>query len=419
MVGLSPVSAHIKSYGTKYRTLYAMSFLVLFFALFDGLLGYLVPLLITNSGISKTMMGFILGTSSMFGFVFDILLCKAIKKTSLRRLYIILFVICAVYPLILYHASTVWLYILAMGVWGLYYDLFNIGRYDFVGRNFDTSEHAHSFGILGAFSGLGYLLVPFFAGFLISKTINFIPFIWAWIFLFAVVIFFIFVLAFLKKDKKAVVEKEKKTKLKFSELFIWERIGKVIYPVLILTVLLNVINAVFWTVGPLLIASWTDLGVFSSLFLAAYLFPPLFVGWFVGIITKKFGTKKTGNVCLLIGSLALASFFLVQNHIVILVLTFISGFFISLAYPANNGTYADYIEESEVVAAEIESQADLATNLGYVIGPILAGFFADVLGNVAAFSVIGLIGVFVAILLLIITPRKITIKLKKAKQLKA
>jgi MFS family permease len=183
--------------------------------------------------------------------------------------------------------------------------------------------------------------------------------------------------------------------------------------------MINAIDATFWTIGPLLVESWVDLGILGSLFLTAYLLPPLFMGWLVGPMTGLLGKKKTAIIALLLASLVLTGFFFVSNHIMLIFLALFIGLFVSVAYPANSGTYADYISESESVGTEIESQADLATNIGYVIGPILAGFLADTFGNIFAFGIIGIIGIAISLLLLLITPRKIKIKIKDPKHEKA
>lgn len=406
----------IKTYGFKHKALYAMSFLILFWCLFDGILDYILPLVITGGGLSKTMMGIIIGSSSVAGFVFDIFLCKILKSTNVRRTYLILFIICAIYPLILLNAKTVWIFLIAMGVWGIYYDLFNIGKYDFVGRYTEKEEHASSSGVLQVFLSIGYLLAPLFAGLIIGGVIGKEPFILSWIFLGIAFVFFIVLLIILKKNKvnKLTYDGEnKKVHNKYTEWHIWRNVGKLILPVLILTFVLNLIDATFWTVGPLLVDSWADLGIFGTLFMTAYLLPPLFVGWFIGPATSKLGKKKTANICLLIASLLFASLFAVNNHIAIIAIVFIATIFLDVSFPANSATYADYISESGALETEIESQADFATNLGYVIGPMLAGFLADTFSNIAAFSIVGLIGIGVAILLLFITPRKITVTLNQ------
>ncbi|HEX8923444.1 MAG TPA: hypothetical protein VF828_01780, partial [Patescibacteria group bacterium] len=47
------------------RLLYLVALLVFFWAFFDGMLSYLVPVLITQRGYSNTQMGFIFAFSSV------------------------------------------------------------------------------------------------------------------------------------------------------------------------------------------------------------------------------------------------------------------------------------------------------------------------------------------------------------------
>lgn len=412
---------NLKNNVFKNKTLYAMSFLILFWTIFDGILQYVVPLIITGEGISKTMMGIIIGTSSIAGLFFDLILCKVFKTANLRRTYIVLFSICLIYPLILWTSTVVWMYILSMAIWGLYYDLFNIGRYEFVGEYIKEEEHASSFGVLSVFASLGYLLSPILAGLLISEVLDFKPFLASWIFLFLAGIFFVLLLFLLKKEKKQSVESKtiiniyeriKKTKLKkYSEFYIWKKISRFIFPVLLITIAVNIIDSVFTEIGPLIVEGWLNYGILSSLFLVGYLLPFIFVGWFVGFFTSKFGKKKTAIYSLFFSSLFLIPFLFVSNPIILIICALFCGFFLALCDPANRATYADYVSETKDFELEIESQADFATNFGYVIGPILAGLFADMFGDLYAFGIIGIIGLIIAIILYFITPKEINISL--------
>jgi MFS family permease len=401
-----------------------MGFLILFWTLFDGILQYAVPLVITGEGISKTMLGIIIGTSSIAGMLFDLFLCKLIKKPNLRRTYLIMFAICIIFPLVLMTAKTAWMYVLAMVIWGLYYDLFNIGRYEFVAQYIKEDEHASSFGVLQVFSSLGYLLSPLFAGFLIAQTLDAKPFIASWVFLGLAFVSFMILIALLIKQKKHPESYVSETlkeincdcKPKYSEIYIWKRVGTLILPVLLVTLMINVIDAIFCEIGPLVAEGWVSLGILAGLFLVAYLLPFVFVGWFVGSITQRFGKKKTAIYSLLLSSLFLVPFFFVTNPIILIILTFFSGTFLAICDPANRATYADYVSETPDIETDIESQADFATNAGYVIGPIMAGFLADTLGNIPAFAVIGIFGIIVALILLAITPKEINITLDDKKE---
>jgi len=387
----------------------------LFWAMFDGILMFVLPILITTMGFSETMMGIIIGTSSVTGIFFDMLLCKFLKNTNFRRMYLFMFVLCAFYPLILWQAKAVWLFLIAMAVWGMYYDFFNIGNFDFVGRHTKKEEHTSSFGVMRVFISLGYMLAPLLGGLLISDIVDHKPFLLSWVFL-AIAFLFYILLTVLQRKKKtiAVVQEIEPQPLRaLNELHLWKKIGGVIFPILLLTFTLNIIDAFFWTIGPLVSENLKAAHGFGGLFMVAYTLPPLLVGWTAGIFVRKVGKKRTSFYSLAVGSLLLSLFYFLKEHSVILIFTnFIASFCIAIAWPAINGVYADYISEAPHVEKEIETLEDSSTNLGYIIGPMVAGFASEHLGHVETFSILGVFGFIVAIVLMYKTPRHIHIAIK-------
>src|SRR6185369_1846310 len=119
----SSVSYTQQSIGFKQKPLLMLCFMLFFWTMFDGVVSYITPLTLSQHAFSNTMVGVILGTSSIAGAAFDFFLCKFLSSTHFRRVYLFMFALCALYPLILFHANAVWLFIFAMAIWGFYYDL--------------------------------------------------------------------------------------------------------------------------------------------------------------------------------------------------------------------------------------------------------------------------------------------------------
>jgi predicted MFS family arabinose efflux permease len=101
---------------------YLWSAMVFFWLIFDGILSYATPLIITQQGFSDAWMGVIYASSSVFGGIYDFLICRFFKNTNFRRMTMCLFALCLVYPLILWQAKTVWVFLIAMAIWGVYWD---------------------------------------------------------------------------------------------------------------------------------------------------------------------------------------------------------------------------------------------------------------------------------------------------------
>lgn len=412
MPNFKHIIAHVKNYGIKHKPLYILAFMLFFWVLFDGILEYILPVLIVENGFTKTMMGIIIGTSSIAGLVFDLFICKYLRNTNFRRIYLMMFIVGAIYPLMLWKTKIFWVYVLAMAIWGLYYDFYNFGNYDFIGRHTKKSEHSSSFGVLKVFGGLGYMLAPLIAGFLIGERVGFKPFAMSWIFLGISFIFFLILIFFTKKIETQEEKAEKKPMSFFREFSLLGEVGKLIYPVLIVTFTICLIDATFWTVGPLLAESLGDMSSLAGMFLSAFLLPTLIVGWFVGDITVWLGKKRTAIAALFFGSLIISSFVFIHNPIVLVGATFFAAIFIAFIGPSIDGAYADYISESPKVEKEIEGLTDSLTNLGYIVGPIFAGILADHVGDYATFTVVGAFGAVTAIILFFITPKHIKVVVK-------
>lgn len=375
-----------------------------FWSVFDGILAYLSPLIITEHGFSKTYMGFIIGSSSIFGAVFDTIAIRVLPSTHYRRVFMIMFTLCLIYPFVLFNAKTIVIYIVAMAIWGVYYDLKNFGLFDFIARNTPEKEHASSFGVVQVLQSLGYLIAPIIAGAIVFETITWRPFSYSLLFLGCSFICFLILISNKFTQQAPVPVKHRKNILSIRS---WYSLDRIIFPVLLMTFVLYLIDAFFWTIGPLFAETFSLPGQHGELILAAYTFPGLIVGWLISFATVKFGKKKTAFISLLIGSLLLSTLVFAKNYYAALALVFTSSVFLSLALPAVNGVYADFIKEQGEYEEEIEVLTDFYTNLGYILGPMAAGLMADLFGNAASISGVGIFGVVVALILMRITPRHI------------
>ena len=400
---------HIKRYGKLHQALYWLVLMILFWSIFDGITTYVTPLIMTEAGMSKTMMGLIIGSSSAFGAVFDFLMCKLFKHGHFRQIFMLMFGLCFMYIGALYLAKTVVLFVVAMALWGVYYDLKNFGSFDFVSRFVEAKEHASSFGVLQVFQGVGYLLAPIIAGMLIKETVGGLPFLAALIFLMIAGIFLLRLLVEEKKTQQIELRMRYNYKGLLQEIKLWLKLDRVLLPVLIMIMMLNIIEGFFWTVGPLLAESLSGIHQLAGFFMTAYTLPSLLIGWWVGGITIRFGKKRTSYVSLLIGSLFLGLIEFIDQSVLIIADVFIASFFLSLSWPAVRAAFADYIKETGKYDKEIEGLEDFYTNIGFVVGPILAGWLADLVGNKTTFSLLGVLGVLTALVLVKITPRQINV----------
>ncbi len=387
------------------RHIFILSFMVMFWALFDSIMSYITPIVITGQGFSDATMGLIYASSSVTGAIFDFFVSRIFKNIHYRRVFLVMFMLCMIYPLLLWQAKTIWLFFLTMGVWGIYWDLFGFGTFDFISRYSKGDDNSKNFGILYVFRSFAVIIGLLIVGVLIGDVVTWKVFGFSWLFLIISLMFFGVLLFTMRKVKPLIkeVRHPKKTNL-LIQVGLWKKVGKKLLPIIFLTFFIFFMEAFFWTISPIF-SEVIGIEGFGGFLLIAYTLPGLITGWFIGSITKKFGKKRSAIIGLLISSFILSFFSLIQQPSLLILLTFASGLFIHIALPAVNGAYADYISEANNLEGEIEGLEDFSFNLGYILGPLLAGLFSGFFGIANSFSILGIIGIILALLLLKFTPR--------------
>ncbi|MDP2630137.1 MAG: MFS transporter [Candidatus Uhrbacteria bacterium] len=407
MPTLHHLISHAQKYGEQHRPLYLFGLCIFFFIIFDGIIAYMLPVVMSRRGFSTTTIGFIISASSIVGAAFDFLLARALRAVNIRRLFLFVFLIGALVPAIVWRAETVSMFLVAVALGGIYFDLYVFSTFDFVARYTKRSEHASSFGFIQICASLGGLIAPIIAmsAFILDGSGR--PFFIAWAALAVSALCFLSLSAWMKNTLASVEQTGVRKKTFMHELRLWKNIGILIRSPLVMTLSLHLFNGLFWTLAPLYPVN--DMPFFNAVLLVAYGLPILLVGWFVGPITRQFGKKQTAFGALLIGSLILSLVSSLQNPSAIILCVFLASSFFGIAWPSISGAYADYISETPNREEEIEGVQDFFGNGGYIIGPITAGLLADVVGIPMTFTLFGVLGAIIGAALLSGGKKSITI----------
>ncbi len=195
-----------------------------------------------------------------------------------------------------------------------------------------------------------------------------------------------------------------------KELLTWDRLVKIIWAPLAFTALFCIYDSFFFTVGPLLAESYRDIQPFNGLIISAYSIPTLLTVMYAAKIANRFGKKKIAYLGLLLAAIPLCLFPLTNSPLLLTALIFISAIASSFCIPALSGLFTDYICEAREYEEDIEGISDFMTNVGYFIGPILAGLVADSIGYLNSFAILGVVIIIGVTLLLKFTPKNINIR---------
>lgn len=400
--------SRLRQFATSNRALGPLSGMIMFWGIFDGILIYAAPLTFSQAGMNNSEIGFVLGSSSLFGAIFDLVLSRVIKRPDYRKLYLAFFIACACVPLILWQATTVPFFLLVMLLWGLYFDFVNFGNLDFVSKNAHRDNHTLYFSVIQSFKSLGYIVAPVVAGIAIASTTNSSLFILMWITLAIAFLFFIWLVKSTRPRIPLDLGEQEETLR--DEIGVWIKLLRRIWSPLIFTLLFCVYDAFFFTIGPLLAESYTEIAPFNGLVVTVYWLPAFALTLFADKIVRRFGKRQTAYVSLFLAAFPLLLFFTVTDPFVAMLLILLSAIFSSCCVPAIHAVYTDFIDQRHELEEDIEGIGDFMTNLGYVFGPILAGIIADKLGFTATFSFLAVLLIICLAILIKLTPKHISIK---------
>lgn len=390
----------------RFQSLATVGVMIFFFAFADSLLSFILPLLIVERGFTPAQMGLIIASSSAAGALFDLFASRFIRNASYRRIYFSVLILAGIFGAWLLQSRTVGMFVIAMVFWGIYWDLFHFANYDFVSRTAREKEHSGAFGVLAAFKALGAMLAPLVAGLVIGIVVGLKPFLIAFVSL--TIALFVWSLLLMQRSRAIEMPRLHPPLPAKQKLKIWLSLFRQIWPVLFLVWLIYLLDAFFWTAGPLM-AEDGSFGVWGGLLLTIYTLPTLLMGWAVGGLTKRHGKKRTAFFSLMAGALILTLLWLGLSGGWLLLIVLLASIFLSLVLPSIEGAFADYVAETREIENEIEGVVDLFYNMGWIVGPALAGVFVQEFGAQHSFAAMGVVVALAAFLLWTKTPAHITI----------
>jgi len=376
----------IKRYKNDHLPLYRFSLLILFWAIADGIASFSFPIFLQRSLKDLTAVGLVFGSSSLFGLMADLFWGSEQKGKTFKPYFLTAAVCAAAAYIIAISANTIIAFLLIMALWGFYYEAINFTIIDFLSRFTKRFEHAQSSGIVQMFFSLGYLLAPIIASpFIINSRASMIPALF-----FVVLSFFAFIIWFALKPIKADIPTKKLTFL--QELKIWIQVGKKGFWVLASLFLLNLWDSLIWSMGPIYLLS--SFKGSSAYIISCFVIPRVFLQGYAGRWADKRGKESQLTSGLAIAGIFICFFSLQTGLFLKILFALLSAVGASLVWPASDGLFIDMIDGYKDEEEEIAGVRGFSSNLGYIIGPILAGFLGNTLGLQTTFCIFGMVLIF-------------------------
>jgi DHA1 family multidrug resistance protein-like MFS transporter len=367
----------------KNKVLSRFGLIILFYALADGIASFALPVYMEQSLQDLALVGLIFGSSSIFGAVGSLFFGFEQKGRTFKPYFLSAMVMAAAAYLLALKVQSWSGFLVIMALWGFYYEGINFSWMDFLGRYTQKAEHSGGAGIVQMFNALGYLLGPLLAGWLILRGR------WAMapalLFLFLSWLLF---LAFFGRKKIAPDVPQRKLRL-LTELKTWIRVGRRSFWVVLANFLQTALwESLIWSMGPILLTR--TLGSKSALVMALFLIPSVFLRGFSGRWADRKGKKEFVILGLVMAGLFLSLFGLFNSLLLKSLTAFLSACGVCLFWPAADGLFIDLVDGySKDNEEEVAGVRGLAHNLGYVVGPMIAGFLGQALGLNITFIVYG------------------------------
>lgn len=388
-----------------------VSMMLFFVYLGDGILSDWVPSFVQSSTHSSLVMGLIISFSSMVGFGADLVFPEILKNFKTKKL-----ILMGIGTSLIFSGVLLWtinrpllvLFLVAMAVWGLYYEFLGFGGQQFVAESVPMVSRSGAWAVLGIFKSLAYFFGPIMGSYIaLNKGDNETVLTAAS----SVVIGYLIWIFWGKGNGDTSKKIEQVTNVdRFSiwkEIKHWKSLAEHVWPVLVLSIAMGLVDATFWTTGTVLSDTLATQHWLGGMFLPFYTLPMVVVGVVVAKWGIYKGKKKIAEIFMLIAGILLTCIVLGNSIYFMLLISLLTGTSLAIAWPLTDAVYSDITERMGRSGKHMMGLSSSTLSLAYILGPVLAGFIAQLVGEKLTFSVVGIFMSLVAICLLLVTPKKL------------
>jgi predicted MFS family arabinose efflux permease len=373
----------------------------------DATMGYMAPIYIERIAGNSTEMGLILASSSIAGIICDFLFAKLFPNKRSGFFLTILFSLVFFFPLAFFLFRSIPAAIFGMVMWGIYFEGMVFANFHAIHERVHPADHGWAWGSAAILRNIAWVIGPLLATVLIAIDDSLPLRVAIGIYALGLVTAGLYV--WLSSGKKRHEHQAHQVIARSfgTELAIWRKYGRAIWPLLGLNILFFVIESAFFSVGPLLGEQLKMHHPLGGSFVSMYSIPGLIVGFLVMKLSKPFGKKRLAYSAAILGGLGLMAVGIADSVGMILACSFIAAIGLCLLQPALAAVFEDFVARSGETGNDLIGLTAMSGSFAYIIGPILNGALNDQFGEQAVFGIWGAILVIYSIVLFFIVKRKI------------
>ncbi len=377
--------------------------LTLFWTIADTSLEFLFPTYLEGLGHSYFIIGLLISIPAIIGMLIDMPLGSLSDSWSRKRIMIWGLILSPIGGALIFLFKGNALIFTAFILWGIGYQVWHVPRSAYFAQLTSRKKRAEQYGVATEFSYLGETVGPVIGGVLLSSLGLFynVSFYVALCFLLAFLVFFL-IKEKQRKRKESVIKTVIKSRASFSEdISILKKSGFYAFVLLYISLLFTFFWGAIYTLEPLFYGSGSlKLSpAIGGLILASFSLPAIFLGAPFGKLADRYGKKNLLFIGMLIMGLGLVFFSVSASPAFLIIFALLTSVGLILSQPALSGMIVDlsYRHSKGALCGIWEFFSDF----GFILGPLLAGLFAELWGLQEALLSIGWIIVISAVILLI------------------
>lgn len=349
-------------------------------------------------------MGLIISFQSVVGLMADIVFPKLLRGVRARGLVFWGIMMSGFTSFFLVNTifwPFVSIFLVTMALWGIYYELISFASYQFMEGSVPPHMRSSAWGVAGIFLNLAYFLGPLIASYLLYR---------GYVITEASIILFLvaaLILLLITEKVHDIPVKVDLTEVNPGlEIRHWLTLGKVVWPAIVISLLLGLIDSTFWTTGAVYTEKLSGENFWGGLFLPIYQFPGIVTGLIIARWGIYKGKKILSEKMLILAGLFLIALTLSGTVFWQLSMVLLSSIAVSISYPLIEGVYSDVVARMGREKKEMIGLTNSMVNISYIFAPPFTGLISSKVGEQMTFGIVGVIVVVVSVLLLFVTPKK-------------
>lgn len=391
----------------------------MFLFLGDAILSYLFPIIVEETVVSFSLVGLILAASSLVGLIFDLIFPFVFPNIDWKLSNLLGVLFGLTFPVFVFLGQDFnqpIFYLIASIVWGIYFEFLGFSRQDGVVELDTEKNFTQTWGIIYALLAFCGFIGPIIASLafgadqVVARTIVFALYFASVILSFA-----------LFRSKDTTIQK-KESKLIHTISFVreiryWAILEVKTFPIFLTLIYLAAVSSFFWTFGGLYGEELFGESGFGWLLLAVYTLPELIFSLAFTKFVIKRRKKFLSFILIILSGATLVPLIFIEEKLMLLPIIFAFSSLNAVTWILVRSVFSDLESRAKEFKVHVEAIFQSTESIGFIIGPLLTGLIIDGVGFKNSLVILGTLSIFIGFFLLIITPEKLKIPIKRLRQI--